>query len=94
MTEHGQAKKPRELDDSDRAIFLFARQAGLIGGFCFFVGAIATVASSNQATWDAARSVYLVMVFTGPLGILVGQRLVRILRKHRHIHVHLLDRIN
>lgn len=94
MMDHGQTKKPRELDASDRAIFLFARQAGLIGGICFFTGAIATVASSNQATWDAARSVYLAMILAGPLGILVGQRLVRILRKHRHINVHLLDRIN
>ncbi|MBQ4824341.1 hypothetical protein J4729_07220 [Leisingera sp. HS039] len=93
MADHGQTKKPRELDASDRAIFLFARQAGIIGGIFFFIGAIATVASSNQTSWDAARSVYLTMTLAGPLGIVVGQRLVKILRKHRHIDVHLLDRI-
>jgi phage shock protein PspC (stress-responsive transcriptional regulator) len=72
-----------DLDPCDQEILTFARQVGISGAFLFFGGVIALIATSSQTDWDIARSLYVVMVVLGPLGIVVAQRLLRILMKHR-----------
>lgn len=72
-----------DLDPCDQEILTFARQVGISGAFLFFGGVIALIATSSQTDWDIARSLYVVMVVLGPIGIVVAQRLLRILMKHR-----------
>lgn len=72
-----------DLDPCDQEILTFARQVGISGAFLFFGGVIALIATSGQATWDIARSLYVVMIVLGPIGIVVAQRLLRIMMKHR-----------
>lgn len=72
-----------DLDSCDQEILTFARQVGISGAFLFFGGVIALIATSSQTDWDIARSLYVVMVVLGPIGIVVAQRLLRILMKHR-----------
>lgn len=72
-----------DLDPCDQEILSFARQVGISGAFLFFGGVIALIATSSQTTWDIARSLYVVMVILGPIGIVIAQRLLRILMKHR-----------
>lgn len=72
-----------DLDPCDQEILTFARQVGISGAFLFFGGVIALIATANQTTWDIARSLYVVMLVLGPIGIVIAQRLLRILMKHR-----------
>lgn len=72
-----------DLGPCDREILTFARQVGISGAFVFFAGVIALIATSSQTDWDIARSLYVIMVVLGTIGIVVAQRLLRILMKHR-----------
>lgn len=80
-----------DLDPCDQEILTFARQVGISGAFLFFGGVIALIATSSQTTWDIARSLYVVMVVFGPIGIVVSQRLLRILMKHRRKELSIFD---
>ena len=80
-----------DLDNCDQEILTFARQVGISGAFLFFGGVIALIATSGQATWDIARSLYVVMVVLGPVGIVIAQRLLRILMKHRRRELNIFE---
>jgi hypothetical protein len=80
-----------DLDPCDQEIMTFARQVGISGAFLFFGGVIALIATSCQTTWDIARSLYVVMVILGPIGIVIAQRLQRILMKHRRKELSIFD---
>ncbi|UTH47972.1 hypothetical protein KBW81_14960 [Loktanella salsilacus] len=80
-----------DLDACDQEILTFARQVGISGAFLFFGGVIALIATSSQTTWDIARSLYVVMVVLGPIGIVIAQRLLRILMKHRRKELSIFD---
>lgn len=80
------------LDPCDQEILTFARQVGTSGAFLFFGGVIALIATANQTTWDIARSLYVIMVVLGPIGIVVAHRLLRILMKHRRKELSIFDR--
>lgn len=80
-----------DLDPCDQEILSFARQVGISGAFLFFGGVIALIATSGQTTWDIARSLYVVMIVLGPIGIVVAQRLLRILMKHRRKELSIFD---
>jgi hypothetical protein len=80
-----------DLDPCDQEVLTFARQVGISGAFLFFGGVIALIATSSQATWDIARSLYLAMVVLGPVGIVIAQRLLRILMKHRRRELNIFD---
>lgn len=80
-----------DLDPCNQEILTFARQVGISGAFLFFGGVIALIATSGQATWDIARSLYVVMVVLGPVGIVIAQRLLRILMKHRRRELNIFE---
>ncbi|KAJ02580.1 hypothetical protein [Sulfitobacter mediterraneus] len=80
-----------DLNPCDQEILTFARQVGISGAFLFFGGVIALIATSGQTTWDIARSLYVVMIVLGPIGIVVAQRLLRILMKHRRRELNIFD---
>lgn len=87
---HPEVAKP-DLDPCDQEILTFARQVGISGAFLFFGGVIALIATSSQTTWDIARSLYVVMVVLGPIGIIIAQRLLRILMKHRRKELNIFN---
>lgn len=80
-----------DLDPCDQEILTFARQVGISGAFLFFGGVIALIATSGQTTWDIARSLYVVMVVLGPIGLVIAQRLLRILMKHRRRELNIFN---
>ncbi|WGI23095.1 MULTISPECIES: hypothetical protein [Rhodobacterales] len=84
MTDVNYNSQESELDLCDREIFQFARRLAIAGGVSLIVGATGLIATSGQTTWDVSRSLYLLLVAAGPIGILIGHRLVRTLMKHRH----------
>lgn len=84
MTDINYNSRESELDPCDQEIFQFSRRLAIAGGVSLIVGATGLIATSDQTTWDASRSLYLLLVAAGPFGILIGQRLVRTLMKHRH----------
>lgn len=90
-TYHHPTDAKSDLNPCDQEIFTFARQVGISGAFLFFGGVIALIATSGQTTWDIARSLYVAMVVLGPLGVVIAQRLLRILMKHRRKGLSIFD---
>lgn len=85
MTDFSPTQFPssNSLDPCDQEIFQFARRLAIAGGLSLIIGTTGIIATSDQTTWDVSRSLYLLLVAAGPIGILIGQRLVRTLMKHR-----------
>ena len=78
-----------KLDPCDQEIFTFARQISIAGGVLMFSGALGLVATMTQTTWDAPRILFITMVGLGPCGLFLGNRLVRILMKHRRTELNI-----
>lgn len=83
MTEISHDGPTSKLDPCDQEIFTFARQISIVGGVLMFSGTLGLVATMGQTTWDSPRILFTAMLALGPCGLLLGNRLVRILMKHR-----------
>jgi len=83
MTDISHGAPISKLDPCDQEIFTFARQISIVGGVLMFSGVLGLVATMSQTTWDAPRILFITMVGLGPCGLFLGNRLVRILMKHR-----------
>lgn len=83
MTDISHDAPISKLDPCDQEIFTFARQISIAGGVLMFSGALGLVATMSQTTWDAPRILFIAMLALGPCGLFLGNRLVRILMKHR-----------
>ena len=93
MTDTYQSQKSSraDLDPCDREVFTFARQIGVVGAISLLVGGTGMIATSNHPDWDIARSLYLALVVFGPMAILVAQKFLRILMKHRRQELNIFD---
>jgi 4-hydroxybenzoate polyprenyltransferase len=72
-------------------VFTFARQIGVAGAISLLVGGTGMIATSSQLDWDIARSLYLALVVLGPMAILIAQKFLRILMKHRRRELNIFD---
>ncbi|WP_417259349.1 hypothetical protein [Celeribacter sp.] len=93
MTDTTQPPKSlkSDLDSCDQEVFTFARQIGVAGAISLLVGGTGMIATSGQPDWDIARSLYLALVVLGPMAILIGQKFLRILMKHRRQELSIFD---
>ena len=93
MTETYQPWKSSksDLDPCDHEVFTFARQIGVAGAISLLVGGTGMIATSGQPGWDIAKSLYLALVVFGPLAILLAQKFLRILMKHRRKHLSIFE---
>lgn len=80
-----------DLDPCDHEVFTFARQIGVAGAISLLVGGTGMIATSGQPGWDIARSLYLALVVLGPIAILIAQKFLRILMKHRRRELNIFD---
>lgn len=83
-TYHQHKATKADLEPCDLEVFTFARQIGVVGAISLLVGGTGLIATSGQPTWDIARSLYLALVVLGPVAIIIAQKFLRILMKHRH----------
>ena len=79
------------LNPCDNEVFTFARQIGVAGAISLLVGGTGMIATSSQPDWDIARSLYLALVVLGPVAIMVAQKFLRILMKHRRQQLSIFD---
>lgn len=91
MTDISHDATTSKLDPCDKEIFTFARQISIAGGVLMFSGALGLVATMSQTTWDAPHILFIAMVGIGPCGLVLGNRLIRILMKHRRTDLSILD---
>ncbi|WP_299924224.1 hypothetical protein [uncultured Pelagimonas sp.] len=84
-------KSSKSLDPCDHEVFTLARQIGVVGAISLLVGGTGMIATSGQPDWDIARSLYLALVVLGPMGILIAQKFLRILMKHRRQELNIFD---
>lgn len=80
-----------DLDPCDHDVFTFARQIGVAGAISLLVGGTGLIATSGHQSWDIARSLYLALVVLGPLAIMIAQKFLRILMKHRRKPLSIFD---
>jgi hypothetical protein len=80
-----------ELDPCDQEVFTFALQIGVVGAISLLVGGTGMIASSGQLDWDIARALYLALIVLGPIAILIAQKFLRILMKHRRKPLNIFD---
>ena len=93
MTDTYQSLKSSKSDlaPCDHEVYTFARQIGVAGAISLLVGGTGMIATSAQPDWDIARSLYLALIVLGPIGILIAQKFLRILMKHRHRELNIFD---
>lgn len=71
-----------DLSPCDQELFMFARRIGIAGGVSLLVGATGMIAVSDQTPWTILHSLYLALIVLGPIGLLIAQKIGRILMKH------------
>lgn len=93
MTDTYQSLKSTksDLDPCDHEVFTFARQIGVAGAISLLVGGTGMIATTSQPDWDIARTLYLALVVLGPMAILIAQKFLRILMKHRHKDLNIFE---
>jgi hypothetical protein len=90
-TYHPSKTVKPNMDPCDHEVFTFARQIGVVGAVSLLVGGTGMIATSGQPDWDIARSLYLALVVLGPAAIMIAQKFLRILMKHRHDELNIFE---
>ena len=73
--------RPSDLERFDQEKLIRGQRFGISGMIVLLVGTTGMIASSGQTSWDIARSLYLLLVLLGPVGIIYGQSTLRSLMK-------------